>query len=109
MTVAGPSSAGPAGQRIPELDGWRGLSIILVVSGHLIGLRYGEFVGSAYLPLAGLAAAWGAKIFFVVSGFIITRLALHEYETAATFSASRFYVRRFIRIVPAFFLYLLFI
>jgi len=107
VIASGLRSSAPAGYRIPELDGWRGLSIILVVLGHLVGVRYRDLVNSAYLAPLGVAATWGVRIFFVVSGFIITRLAMHEYEITGKFCASRFYVRRLFRIVPAFFFYLL--
>jgi peptidoglycan/LPS O-acetylase OafA/YrhL len=107
VIASGSRSSASAGRRIPELDGWRGLSIIFVVLGHLVGVRYPELVASAYLAPLGVAATWGVRIFFVIRGFIITRLAMHEYEITGKFSASRFYIRRLFRIVPAFFCYLL--
>ena len=106
MIASGPRFSPPAGNRIPELDGWRGLSIIFVVLGHLVGVRYADLVNAASLAPVGVAATWGVRIFFVISGFIITRLAMHESEVTGKFSAPRFYVRRLFRIVPAFFVYL---
>lgn len=86
--------------RIAQLDGWRGVSILLVIAGHLAGLRYG--VAEAPLSLANL----GVCIFFVISGFIITRLALAEIERTGTFSARLFFTRRALRILPPFYFYL---
>jgi peptidoglycan/LPS O-acetylase OafA/YrhL len=48
-------------------------------------------------------------MFFVISGLIITKLALREQDSSGSFSALNFYRRRFLRIVPPYFLYLSFI
>lgn len=87
--------------RIPALDGWRGISVSLVIVGHLANYRWG--LESA---LASYASVFGVKVFFVISGFLITRLALHEEQTIGSFSALAFYRRRVYRILPAFFVFL---
>lgn len=89
-------------KRISELDGWRGISIICVIAGHLlnnIGAQHGARV-------AGELAGWGVDIFFIISGFIIAKLAIHERQTHGWFSVSNFYCRRIFRILPAFYFYL---
>ena len=44
----------------------------------------------------------GVDVFFVISGFLITNLLLHEKEqNAACFHIARFYARRVRRILPA--------
>jgi len=96
-------------QRIPQLDGWRGISILFVVAGHLIDLRYGANPDIDLPSLAGVFAAWGVDIFFVISGFIITKLALFEFDETESFSIFKFYIRRFFRIIPPLFVYLAFI
>ncbi|HWD59838.1 MAG TPA: acyltransferase [Stellaceae bacterium] len=96
-----------ASRRIPELDGWRGLSILGVVIGHLVNVRYTGGPDVDTTNLASVMANWGVRIFFIVSGFIITRLALQELTAQGHFSVARFYVRRAFRIVPAFYFYLL--
>ncbi len=48
----------------------------------------------------------GVEIFFVISGFLITKLLLKEVAVTGSFSLSRFYLRRFFRIVPPFYLFL---
>jgi peptidoglycan/LPS O-acetylase OafA/YrhL len=93
--------------RIAELDGWRGLSIVLVVLGHLVEQRYSSLqTTESPEPIGGALAHWGVCIFFVVSGFIITKLASEEIIATGRFSIFGFYIRRFARIVPPFFLYL---
>lgn len=92
--------------RIASLDGIRALSILMVIFGHL-SLRP-EFVKvfqlSAYV---GDVGNLGVRIFFVISGFIITHLLLKEYESMGTISLKKFYVRRALRIFPAFYFFIL--
>ncbi|MCC8427133.1 acyltransferase family protein [Mucilaginibacter sp. UR6-11] len=49
----------------------------------------------------------GVKIFFVISGFLITTLLLKEKIQTGNISLKLFYARRFLRILPVAFLYLL--
>ena len=99
------NAAPGSSQRIRELDGWRGISILFVVVSHVVNYRY-LAPGAHESVLAAQLGTLGVSLFFVISGFIIARLALVERERAGAFSAKRFYVRRFFRIVPPFFLYL---
>jgi peptidoglycan/LPS O-acetylase OafA/YrhL len=88
----------PANGRILALDGWRGISAIMVVAAHLIHDRHG---------LGNFATSdTGVLIFFVISGFIITKLAIGEHARFGHFSIGRFYIRRGLRILPPFFAYL---
>jgi peptidoglycan/LPS O-acetylase OafA/YrhL len=82
-------------KRIPSLDGVRAISILLVVLGHL-GLRErppGTFW--SYDPVTGV------RIFFVVSGYLITQLLLREQDRTSTIKLKEFYIRRAFRIFPA--------
>jgi peptidoglycan/LPS O-acetylase OafA/YrhL len=78
--------------RLPELDGLRGVAIILVILFH-----YGWF-----------PAGWvGVQLFFVLSGYLITRILLAEKRGQGfTRYARRFVWRRSVRIFPVYFLYL---
>lgn len=84
---------------IPSLDGLRAISIGLVILGH------------AYVPTTLLGrvlfehSALGVKIFFVISGYLITRLLLEEIEQFGDVSLTLFYARRALRILPAFLLF----
>jgi len=58
--------------RVPCLDGLRGISVCLVLLAHLSGTR--ELTSGARLPeLYGLGNL-GVRVFFVISGFLITLL-----------------------------------
>lgn len=74
--------------RFPALDGWRGISILLVLAGHLFPL------GPKYLEMNACVAALGMAIFFTLSGFLITTTLLHRP------SVVEFLIRRLCRIVP---------
>ena len=81
-------------RRIPSLDGLRAISIALVVAGHWAELRY-------HSDIAGAFANLGVRIFFIISGYLITTLLLQEYGKTSTIRLSEFYVRRAYRILPA--------
>lgn len=86
-------------KRIPVLDGWRGVAIILVLITHYQSavLRHYMF-GKRFLDVG----QHGVTIFFVLSGYLITSKLLTE----ESFSLQRFYVRRFFRLMPAAWAYL---
>jgi peptidoglycan/LPS O-acetylase OafA/YrhL len=74
--------------RFPALDGWRGISILLVLAGHLFPL------GPKYLNMNECIAALGMAIFFTLSGFLITTTLLFRP------SIVEFLIRRLCRIIP---------
>jgi peptidoglycan/LPS O-acetylase OafA/YrhL len=80
--------------RIPSLDGLRAVSITLVVVGHWAELRY-------HSDIAGAFANLGVRIFFIISGYLITTLLLKEHAKTSTIGLREFYVRRAYRILPA--------
>lgn len=75
----------------PEIEGLRGLAILLVVADHanFPGLQ-GGFVG--------------VDLFFVISGYLITGLLLQEIRLTGTIDFPDFYARRIRRLLPAFLL-----
>lgn len=83
---------------IPSLDGLRAISIFLVILAHILGSR-----GIQSDPVGNL----GVRVFFVISGFLITTLLLKELERSGKINLVRFYVRRSLRIFPAFYSYLI--
>jgi peptidoglycan/LPS O-acetylase OafA/YrhL len=70
----------------PALDGVRAVAIAAVIGVHL-----------DLLPGGGI----GVLIFFVLSGFLITSLLLHERRRTGTISLKLFYARRGLRLLPA--------
>lgn len=89
--------------RIRTLDGLRAFSIVLVILGHLGGNPKIPASISDAMDFAN----FGVRIFFVISGFLITTLLLKEVSKTGTISLKDFYLRRVFRIFPAFYNYLL--
>jgi len=81
-------------KRIPSLDGLRAVSIALVVMGHWAELQFHSSVAGAFANL-------GVRIFFLISGFLITTLLLSERKKTGSICVREFYVRRAYRILPA--------
>ena len=77
---------------IPALDAVRGGAALLVVFTHM-GLLPRPF------------GALGVAIFFVLSGFLITWLLLRENGQTGSLSLKNFYIRRTLRIFPAFYVF----
>jgi peptidoglycan/LPS O-acetylase OafA/YrhL len=71
----------------PDIDGLRALAVMAVILFHTF---------PRYLP-GGFV---GVDIFFVISGFLITKILLNDLKDG-TFSAANFYARRIRRIFPA--------
>jgi peptidoglycan/LPS O-acetylase OafA/YrhL len=85
---------------MPSLDGLRALSIAFVIAAHLRWFPHGL---RPWFELGEL----GVRIFFVISGFLITRLLLDERQRSGTISLGAFYGRRAFRIIPAYSVYLI--
>jgi len=84
----------PAVDYFSHIDGLRALAVMAVVLFHF--------------DLAGFSGGYvGVDVFFVISGFLITRLILRELERNGRFSFSNFYLRRIRRLFPALFATLL--
>jgi peptidoglycan/LPS O-acetylase OafA/YrhL len=93
--------------RINTLDGLRGLAIALVLAGH---------VAANLQPLSAPVRRWlvvfsnpgaGVRLFFVLSGYLITGLLLRELRQTGTIGLAHFYGRRALRIFPAFYFFLI--
>lgn len=76
----------------PALDGIRGVAILLVLGYH-----------AWQHPSSGF---FGVDVFFVLSGFLITRILFDEINRTGTINLRRFYVRRARRLLPALFAFL---
>ncbi len=96
------------GGRIPSLDGLRALSILLVIIGHArTTVPHLPFSVRRWATAIPGNASLGVTIFFVISGFLITHLLLREQQKTGRISLPGFYVRRFFRIMPAYYTFLI--
>ena len=77
------------------LDGVRGIAVLMVIVTHFASLSTANY----HYFYAGLL---GVDVFFVLSGFLITSILLQEFERTHWINLKRFYVRRFLRLMPAY-------
>jgi peptidoglycan/LPS O-acetylase OafA/YrhL len=97
--------------RISALDGWRAISVSLVIACHLatvssIAIKPRGEVGQLVLvPLLNESGKLGVSIFFVISGYVITRGLIREYDAVGRISLTGFYLRRIFRILPPLLIY----
>jgi len=80
------STTTPAGFR-NDIQGIRAIAVALVVVYHAGIFMPGGFIG--------------VDVFFVVSGFVITRMLLKEFDAHGKISFRNFYLRRIRRLLPA--------
>ena len=73
---------------IPSLNGFRAISICLVLLDHAI-------------PAKIIPGGFAVSVFFFISGFLITRLVLDEYASTGAVDLTRFYIARAFRLFPA--------
>ncbi len=72
------------------IDGLRAIAILSVISYHISPTKFsGGFIG--------------VDVFFVISGFLISKYLISELATKNTISLFKFYQKRIIRIFPALF------
>lgn len=74
----------------PDIDGLRALAVMAVIGFH----AYPQGIPGGFV---------GVDIFFVISGYLITRLIYTELEMGS-FSFKEFYIRRMKRLLPVYFL-----
>lgn len=76
---------------VPGLDGMRALSILAVVASHLV--------------TGAIPGGHGVFLFFIISGFLITRLLFAEAKKAGLVDLPQFYLRRVFRLYPVILVY----
>jgi peptidoglycan/LPS O-acetylase OafA/YrhL len=92
--------------RYPLVDALRGASIVLVVLLHLqirVPLEHGLLFRNAPTVVWSFfcrSGSDGVRMFFVISGFLITLTALRRWQRLNDLDARRFYQLRFARIAP---------
>ena len=78
---------------IPELDGLRAIAAIMVLRVHT--------QPTGWFPIPWMNGDWGVDLFFVLSGFLITRILLYNREAGIPWA--NFMLRRCGRIFPLYY------
>jgi peptidoglycan/LPS O-acetylase OafA/YrhL len=92
----------------PVVDGVRALAILWVMSYHLVLFHLGSFTAEAIGLATGRWTQWtsrgdmGVDLFFVISGYLIGTILLSEFRKTGTLQIKRFYLRRFLRLIPVY-------
>lgn len=90
--------------RYEGFDGLRGISILLVIISHLgFWSNFPPDIAARVIPVLGANA--GVNLFFVISGFLITAILLKEKCDYGSISVRLFIIRRVLRLMPAFLLF----
>ena len=89
-------------RRLPSLDGIRGVAILLVLLSHVE--MTADPTAAEWIARLG---DFGVKIFFVLSGFLITTLLADEFRKTGRIAIGRFVIRRAFRIFPAAYVFML--
>lgn len=85
-------------ERLYGLDHLRAVAILLVLLYH-----YRAFKHPGWIDSIGRFGWTGVDLFFVLSGFLISGQLFKEIEDKGSISLKTFYVKRFFRIIPAYF------
>jgi peptidoglycan/LPS O-acetylase OafA/YrhL len=81
----------------PAFDGMRGIGFLLVITAHIPSV-----------PLFGYLQGWTAVwLFFAISGYLVTMLMMREENSRGRVAFGPFLVKRFFRIVPAYWMAIL--
>jgi peptidoglycan/LPS O-acetylase OafA/YrhL len=100
------AAQGGAPERIPALDGVRGIAALMVMWFHFFQFYSpgGTGVAGMWIKRLSSAGQTGVDLFFVLSGFLITRILLAAKDQPRYFI--NFYTRRALRILPLYYLFL---
>lgn len=99
------ATAGKRLEKFPAFDGFRGIGVVVVIFSHCPQVLESSLYNTVWhlnqLSRVGYIAL---DIFFVMSGFFITRLLLRERAKTGRISFKDFYIRRALRIFPVYYL-----
>jgi peptidoglycan/LPS O-acetylase OafA/YrhL len=86
---------------LPAFDGLRTICITAVLVMHIENSF--DLCRNTWIHSLFLRGWYGVDVFFVLSGFLITWILTVEWENSATIDLPRFYTRRALRLMPAYY------
>jgi peptidoglycan/LPS O-acetylase OafA/YrhL len=95
----------PSAKHLPQLDGVRGIAILLVVACHYFWFPTVPALRQLSMMRAANLGWTGVDLFFVLSGFLLGGILIDQKGSEGYFR--RFYLRRAARILPLYYSWLL--
>ena len=99
----------PPPSRFRAVDGFRALAVLWIIVMHCIWFQM-PFITPAELarrleaaPRWIIGGPYGVDVFFVISGFLIGCILMGEHQQRGAIDVGRFYLRRFLKLMPAYF------
>lgn len=92
-----------ANRYLPNLDGLRAISVLIVILGHATSLQL-YFGGYQFKDWLWVPGKFGVVMFFCISGILISHLLDQERERDRDINIKQFYIRRAARIWPLYFM-----
>lgn len=95
-------------QNYKVIDGIRALAIIWVLILHVWFFHLSLMEETSALVVDNFWLSWiargdlGVDLFFVISGFLIGTILFKEFKRSTKINFKRFYIRRFLRLIPAY-------
>ncbi len=93
---------------LPTLDGWRAVAILGVMAAHATDRLFidgGAWPNEFWYGVTRYGAK-GVDVFFGISGFLICSRLIEEIDARGRIDLKGFYIRRFFRILPPYFVFL---
>jgi peptidoglycan/LPS O-acetylase OafA/YrhL len=90
---------------LPALDGVRAIAVLLVILSHFPYVAGSAVSHAIWTVGQALRTGYvGVDLFFVLSGFLITRILLNELKQTGGISYRDFFIKRVLRIFPIYYL-----
>ncbi len=92
----------------PVVDGVRAIAVLWVVVLHMIFFQFTLFPRQANAIFTNPLTSWtvngtlGVDLFFVISGYLMGSILFGEMQESGNLIFARFYVRRFLRLIPVY-------
>src|SRR5690606_10280573 len=88
-------------KRLQQLDGLRGVAVLMVVFSHLPFIDGVELFNLALFVAKKSGLGYiGVEIFFILSGYLITRILIKDIASNEQNIISQFYIKRVFRLAP---------
>jgi peptidoglycan/LPS O-acetylase OafA/YrhL len=99
----------PARRHFHPIDGMRALAVLWIIVMHCVWFQFPFLKLEDWTRRMDQTPRWiiggpyGVDVFFVISGFLIGYILMKEHKECGAIDIPRFYLRRFLKLMPAYF------